>query len=125
MDRDPHTSNIHLDAMARTEGNAPEPRVPDSLNRDAGKDAKDCKDHEGEKVSQHHDPHEEGKRWHRHLAAQAPSAARASAQSFRSISNRYHRCHALAVLFMGFLCVGGDLICNAPAPSPEWVRDRS
>lgn len=51
MDAKAHASDIDFDAMSRAECNAPEARIADALNRDAGHDSQNRKDDEGEEIA--------------------------------------------------------------------------
>lgn len=66
MRRDAHAANGDFDAMAGGEGDAPEARVADALDGDAGDDAQDGEDDEGEQVGEDDKSYEEGGGRHRH-----------------------------------------------------------
>lgn len=51
MDGQANSADVDLDAMTRGESYAPETGVAHSLDGDAGDDAQDGEDHEGEEVA--------------------------------------------------------------------------
>ena len=51
MNAEANASDIDLDAMPRAECNAPESRIANTLNGDAGHDSKNRKDDEGEEIA--------------------------------------------------------------------------
>lgn len=63
----PHPSHIHSDAMSRTERYAPEARVPDPLDRDAGDDAEDGEEDEGTEIAKDEEAEQERQRRERHV----------------------------------------------------------